>query len=126
MSNERTSKELVIFLDDDEQLLAALKRVCRNGSFDFLLTTDPAEALGWVERLRPKLVVSDFQMPSMNGIEYLTRVSSIHPECKRVLLTGTPDAAGIEDAVGGGCVHEVWPKELGDGGFANRIEAKLK
>ena len=50
------------------------------------------EALGLIERFTFQVVVSDFQMPKMNGIQFLSEVRLRSPVTKRLMVSGSPDA----------------------------------
>jgi len=59
----------------------------------------PAAALDAMERTHVDLVISDFLMPEMTGLEFLSRVRDRHPNVVRVLLTGYADKENAVRAV---------------------------
>jgi serine phosphatase RsbU (regulator of sigma subunit) len=84
-------KDKVLLVDDDAMVLAGLKRQLRNQfSIDTALSGEEA-----LQRLRESgpyaVVVSDFMMPGMDGVEFLSRVKKSNPETIRMMLTGTAD-----------------------------------
>ena len=90
---------LVACVDDDPDFLASLEallltrleRTCPRFRLRFQFFTSPAETLRLLESLKPgelALLISDQIMPEMKGIDLLTRSKAIHPQARRVLLTG--------------------------------------
>ncbi|MBD3380911.1 MAG: SpoIIE family protein phosphatase [candidate division Zixibacteria bacterium] len=82
----------IVIVDDEPLVLDSL------GSF-LELETDhelvrfesPLEALNYIKRLPIDLIISDFLMPEMNGLELLAQVKHHQPETPRILLTGYAD-----------------------------------
>lgn len=79
---------LVVCVDDDADLLQATMRVLRNQGYALLSTSDPTEALEWVGTKDVAVLVSDFEMPKMTGVELQAAARMIRPETVRVLMTG--------------------------------------
>jgi response regulator RpfG family c-di-GMP phosphodiesterase len=78
----------ILFVDDDANLLAGVERQLRKR---FFVDTAPggSDGLEALARRGPfAVVVSDLQMPGMDGIEFLTRVRKDFPDPIRILLTG--------------------------------------
>ncbi len=100
----------VLLVDDDEMVLAGLKRQLRNQfSIDTALSGE--EALKQVQQNGPyAVIVSDFMMPGMNGIEFLTFVKKTSPDTVRMMLTGTADMPTAIRAVNEGSIFQFHPK----------------
>lgn len=82
--NERP---LVVLVDDDPQVLFALKRSLRHEPYRLLVTNRPEEAIRWVESNDVSAVVSDERMPDMSGTELLGRVRTCSPSTYRIICT---------------------------------------
>ena len=65
----RVDKVLVI--DDDEDILRSLAREFAQEKCQVLTTTNPDMALSWMAQHPIAVVVSDYRMPRMNGVELL-------------------------------------------------------
>jgi two-component system, probable response regulator PhcQ len=78
----------VLFVDDEPSVLAALRRTLRGVGHRVLTAETPQEALELLGRERVDLLVSDIDMPVMNGIDLIAQVRRQHPSVVRVLLTG--------------------------------------
>jgi len=98
-------------VDDEPLVLASMGRhLARH--FELERSEDPSEALALVQaRTEPyAVVVSDFNMPGMNGIEFLTAVRRASPDTARVMLTGQGDLAVAMQAVNEGNVFRFLAK----------------
>ncbi len=103
-------KDKVLLVDDDAMVLAGLKRQLRNQfSVDTALSGE--DALKQVSENGPyAVIVSDFMMPGMNGIEFLSRVKKSNPDTVRMMLTGTADMPTAIRAVNEGSIFQFHPK----------------
>lgn len=86
----------LLLVDDEERILSALRRALRREGWRILATSDPAEALRWLETERFGAVVSDHKMRGMSGIDLLEAARRLQPAAVRFLITGWPDAIPSE------------------------------
>jgi DNA-binding NtrC family response regulator len=96
-------KTRVLFVDDDAQLLASLRRSLRGlrDEWDMEFAEGGQAALA-ILRDRPfDVVVSDMQMPRMSGAELLERVRSDYPSTIRIVLSGQCDEPTAQNLVEG-------------------------
>ena len=70
---------LILVADDESHIVQVLALKFRNAGHDVMEASDGEEALELVRRHRPDVVVTDMQMPFMNGIE-LARALLSDPE----------------------------------------------
>lgn len=101
----------VLLVDDEERVTAGLRRNLRR-RFEIETCNDPTAALALVaEQDEPfSVVVSDYQMPGLNGIDFLARVRTIAPETVRIMLTGQADLDASMRAVNEGEVFRFLTK----------------
>jgi len=100
----------ILLVDDDEMLLAGLKRQLRN-KFRVETAVNGEEAVKKVEKNGPyAVVVSDYMMPGMNGIDFLRRVKQSDPDTIRMMLTGSADMTTAIKAVNEGSIYKFHPK----------------
>lgn len=89
-------KAKVLFVDDDGNLLASLRRNLRN-QYDLETAEGGEDGLSKIKTGGPfQVVISDRQMPGMDGIQFLATVRQQAPETVRIMLTGNAD---LEHAV---------------------------
>lgn len=102
----------ILIVDDDESCLASLRRVLR-GHYDVLTTKDPMQALKLFELNGPfAVVISDYQMPFINGIELFARIYAIDNDVQRIMLTGYADLQMAIDAVNHGRITAFLTKPM--------------
>lgn len=99
---------LLLIVDDDTVVLGALEFLFKDRGYDVLTTESPQNALhllGNSQLSSIGVVISDYRMPEMSGIEFLHRFRQILPDAKRILLTGKSDLVNAVDAVNQGGLH---------------------
>ncbi|MCX5730882.1 MAG: response regulator, partial [Deltaproteobacteria bacterium] len=69
----------VLVVDDDENVRRSLRRVLGRTNFTVLEAPEAAAALEILEREPVQVVVSDYRMPGMDGVEFLRLVKERHP-----------------------------------------------
>jgi len=89
----------LLLVDDEENILRSLRRVLRRGDWLIETAPDAESALQIFEKFSPGVVMSDFRMPGMNGVELLARVKALAPTTQRIMLTGQADQLAIEEAI---------------------------
>ncbi len=89
----------LLVVDDDEHVRRALKRVLRRSRCRVLEAPEAQSALEVLAREPVQVVVSDYRMPGMTGVELLRVVKERWPRVQRVLLTGQADSTAIQEAV---------------------------
>ncbi len=101
--------EEVLFVDDEENILNSFKRSFRN-KLAFDCANSGTEALEAIKEKPYAVVVSDYMMPGMNGIELLAEISRRAPETVRVMLTGQADITTAVNAVNEGQIFRFLTK----------------
>ncbi len=89
----------ILCVDDDAYVLQGFRRRLRE-RYALETATGPEEALEVIQRQGPfAVVLSDMQMPRINGVEFLRRVRVLAPDTVRMMLTGNADQQTAVDAV---------------------------
>ncbi len=104
----------LLFVDDEENVLRALKRVFMEEDYHILTATSGQTALQLMEAEPVHLVMSDYKMPGMNGAELLKEIRRKFPESIRIMLTGNADIQAIMGAVNEGAVYKFITKPWSD------------
>jgi response regulator RpfG family c-di-GMP phosphodiesterase len=105
----------VLCVDDEANILSALRRLFRPAGYRVLLAESGAEGLAVLEREHVDLVISDMRMPEMNGAQFLAQVRQRWPDTMRLLLTGYSDIQSIQDAINCGEIYRYITKPWEDG-----------
>lgn len=97
---ETNSEPTVVIVDDEEMVLTSLNAYLTLET-DYRLEsfTDPKQALKYLHGHLVDVVISDYLMPKMNGIELLGESRQAQPEASRVLLTGHADKQSAIEAI---------------------------
>lgn len=100
----------ILFVDDEPKILQALERQL-NTRFHMQTVQDPEGGLRTVRQNGPfAVVVADFRMPGMNGIQFLAQVKHLSPDTVRVMLTGQGDLNTAIAAVNEGSIFRFLTK----------------
>jgi DNA-binding NtrC family response regulator len=81
-------RPLIVCVDDDEGMLAAVARCLRRPAIEVRSTLSASEALGWIAAEEVAVLVSDYEMPEMTGAQLAGHARRTRPETVRILLTG--------------------------------------
>ena len=86
------NKGKIVVVDDEQIVTSAFKTLLKVEGFnDGHFFNSPVEALDFLKENKPDIVISDFLMPEMNGLEFLQGVNELYPEVSKILLTGYAD-----------------------------------
>jgi response regulator RpfG family c-di-GMP phosphodiesterase len=105
-------KPKILFLDDEPMLLRGLENslFLKRGLWDLEFLESAPEALRRLAEQPFDVVVSDMQMPEMNGVEFLIQVETNSPDTIRIMLTGDADQKTARDAVNHGHIFRFLSK----------------
>src|SRR5690606_37480642 len=104
----------ILFVDDEANVLASLRRVFRRENYQLLFAANAREALALLEQQPVELVVSDFMMPGMNGSQFLSQVRERWPDTLRIMLTGQAGTEAVMGSVKEGAVYRFILKPWND------------
>jgi serine phosphatase RsbU (regulator of sigma subunit) len=89
---EQNNKARVALVDDETLVLGSLRLLFETvAGYEILVFANPTEALKTLAGTPVDVVISDYLMPELNGIDLLTKVQQLQPEASRILLTGFAD-----------------------------------
>jgi response regulator RpfG family c-di-GMP phosphodiesterase len=115
----------ILFVDDEVRVVSALQRsLFRIYQTD--IASGPADALDAIVKTSYAVIVSDLQMPVMNGIDLLTTVKEASPETVRVLLTGRADLDAAIAAVNEGNIFRFLTKPCPQEQLVRTLDAALE
>ncbi|MGE4421712.1 MAG: response regulator [Pseudodesulfovibrio sp.] len=116
----------LLFVDDETNVLAALRRMLRNkrDHWDMILVNSSQAALEVLEKASFDVIVSDIKMPGMDGAELLTRVKDAYPGTIRIALSGQVDLNEVIRSIRS--VHQYISKPCTAEDLIARIEGALQ
>lgn len=116
----------VLFVDDEPNILRTLRRLCRREPYEVLVADSGAAALDILHETPASVIVSDYRMPGMTGVEMLARAKEIDPESIRIILSGYADTQAVLEAVNTGEVYRFLAKPWNDQELLTTINQSLE
>jgi two-component system NtrC family sensor kinase len=99
----------ILYVDDEPDNLRIFELTFRR-DFTILTAQTGEEGLRLLHENPVAVVLSDYRMPEMNGVEFLSRTREIDDRCVRMLVTAYGDAKILGDAVNDGRIYNYIPK----------------
>lgn len=116
----------VLMVDDDARLLDGFRRQYQK-SLQLTTAVGGEEGLAAIRQKGPfAVIVSDYQMPNMNGIQFLGKAREIAPDSVRVMLTGNADLQSAIHAVNQGSVFRFLTKPCSPDEFQSMLRASIE
>lgn len=80
-------RDTVLFVDDEENILRAIRRELMDEDYNCLYAESGGKALYLMERQPVSVVVSDMKMPGMDGLRLLREIKNRYPMTVRIVLS---------------------------------------
>lgn len=104
----------ILFVDDEEFVLKSLKRLFMDDNYTILTASSGEEGLEILKKEEPQIIISDYRMPGMNGVDFLRKAYIRKPDAVRIVLSGYADTAVIVEAINEGQIYKLIPKPWND------------
>jgi len=116
----------IMIVDDEENILKSLKRLIKhNRKWNVDVFTDAELALSSVMDNKYDLYLSDYKMPKMDGVTFLSSVKSIQPDSMRLILSGYTDLDALMGAINKAEIFRFITKPWNDNYLLNSIDQAL-
>lgn len=89
----------ILLVDDEENVLNALTRVLKNAEYKIFRAVDGEEAMKLAKNHFCDLIICDYKLPGINGIELLEKVKEFNPDVLSILLTAHADLDMAVEAI---------------------------
>lgn len=116
----------LLFVDDEANILSALKRLFRPLGYSIFTAESGAAGFEVLERNPIDLVISDMRMPEMSGAEFLEKVRVKWPDAVRILLTGYADVTSTIAAINKGEIYRYIAKPWDDNDIVLTVKHALE
>lgn len=116
----------ILCVDDEPNILSALRRMFMMAGFVVEEASSGAQALKMLESNEFHLVLSDMHMPEMNGAQFLAQVRLRWPQVMRLMLTGTSDLKAAISAINEGEIYRYLTKPWNDEEVVSTIRSALE
>ncbi len=104
----------ILCVDDEPNVLNALRRLFIDDEYTIITASSAPEGISILEKEHVQLVISDYRMPSMSGVDFLGEVYKRWPDTVRIVLSGYADASSIVGAINEGHIYKFIPKPWND------------
>jgi len=116
----------VLCVDDEASIRSALRRVFMDEPWRVCFAKDGDEGLDIFRREPVDLILSDFRMPGMDGVEFLKRAKAIRADCVRIVLSGYADINLIVQALNEGEIYRFLVKPWNDEELVHNLRKALE
>ncbi len=123
----RHAMRSLLLVDDEPQVLIALEHMLQSKGYNILTAHNAMEAFNLLATNEIGVVLCDYSMPNMTGIEFFHKIKRMHPAVVRILLTDDSDkTAELHDAFKRGGVYQSLRKPWDEPTLLAMIEEALR
>lgn len=112
-------------VDDEPHILSALKRVLRSNPWEVHIFTNAQEALKALLEHDYSVIVSDYQMPNLDGITYLQFAKQRQPDAMRMILSAHGDRHSMMQAINQAEIYRFLSKPWEDYEIESAVRAAI-
>ena len=113
----------ILLVDDNPHGMVARRTVLEELGYTVHAGTNGQEALNVLQHQKVDLVITDFRMPNMDGVELITHIRQLRADLPIILLSGFVEPLGLTEESTGADV--VLSKSAGEMGFLVRSVRRL-
>jgi len=89
----------ILIVDDEENARVALSKILTLEGYDVSSARNGLEALGSLQKRDVELIITDINMPEMNGLTFLRELSRRHPKSNVIMITGYGEVESYLEAM---------------------------
>lgn len=104
------SNQLVLFVDDEDKILRAWRRSFMNEPYNMLFAKSAEDALKIMQGLKISVIVSDYSMPEVDGLQLLYKVKELYPSTVRILVSGQATLEVASAAINRCAINKIFQK----------------
>lgn len=118
----------ILCVDDERNVLKSLRRLFMDeNDYEILVAESGEEGLEILaDEGDVRLVISDYRMPGMNGVDFLSKVYEDSPDTIRIVLSGYADTAAVVEAINLGRIYKFIPKPWNDEELKSTVAMALQ
>lgn len=87
----------ILLVDDNRHGLTARKAVLQELGYSITVSSDPVDAVEIIASTVFDLIITDYKLPHMTGIDLIARVRELHPTTPVILISGFADTLGLTE-----------------------------
>jgi DNA-binding NtrC family response regulator len=96
----------ILIVDDEKNVLNALQRALRKEPYTIYAADSADKALQLIKAREVSLVISDYNMPGTNGLEFLKQIKALYPHVLTIMLTGQAEVQLAVEAINAAGVYK--------------------
>ncbi|MDO9422676.1 MAG: response regulator [Methylobacter sp.] len=104
----------ILLVDDEVNIINALKRTLRPDGYTILAANSAEEGLALLAKHEVGVIISDQRMSHMTGVEFLRKVKTLYPKTLRIVLSGYTELESITSAINEGAIYKFLTKPWDD------------
>lgn len=122
----RQPQRTLLLVDDEPNVLSALKRLFRRDGYQIFTANSGAEGLEVLSQIKVDVIISDQRMPGMSGVEFLREAKVRCPDTIRIVLSGYTELQSVTDAINEGSIYRFLTKPWDDEQLREQINKAFK
>ncbi|MFM8879734.1 MAG: HD domain-containing phosphohydrolase [Verrucomicrobiota bacterium] len=99
------SLKQILVVDDEDIVRIALRETLRRERYGVTACPSPEEALKALQKEAFAVIISDYQMPGMTGLDFLAKAKQIQPDATRILITAVLSLDTVIEAINKGEIY---------------------
>jgi diguanylate cyclase (GGDEF)-like protein/PAS domain S-box-containing protein len=111
----------LLIVDDEENVLASLRRLLRQDGYRILTAGGATEAFRLLALNEVEVIISDQRMTELSGTEFLSRVKELYPDTIRLVLSGYTELESVTSAINRGAIFKFITKPWEDDALREQI-----
>jgi len=119
-------KHTILVVDDEGMFIEYIQRVMSDENYNVITVDSGQEGLDILEKQQVSMVISEYEIPLMNGLEFLEKVRIIYPNILTIMVTEHADIELAIRAINEAGVYKFLLKPLDDIYFKNMIKKTLE
>jgi len=119
-------KHTILVVDDEELFLEYIKNMFSGESYKVITASSGEQGLEILKKQHVSMVISEYRIPLMSGLEFLEKVRIIYPDILTVMVTDQADINLAIRAINEAGVYKFLLKPWDDINFKNTIKRTLE
>ena len=119
-------KHTILVVDDDKLFVEYIQRVLSGECYNIIGGSSGQEGLEILEKQHVSMVISEYKIPIMSGLEFLEKVRIIYPDILTIMVTDHADIKLVIKAINEAGVYKFLLKPWDDIDFKNTIKKTME
>ncbi len=116
----------ILLVDDEPNILRALTRLFFDKDYELHTASSAAEGLDILKAQTVDLIIADYRMPGMTGIDFFCNARLVQPDAIRIILSGFADIHALTQAINEGNIYKFIFKPWNDEDLRTTVRLALE